>query len=128
MSMAWCHAYMAEERTKKGFTMNPPWRDSRLPTVHNMAAAEDADVSTGQYCVGKPYRTKEVGEGLVSGILAAIANAIYDATGVRMHSTPFTPDKILKGLKMQAQAGRPISESARANDAKVHDDCLASEQ
>jgi CO/xanthine dehydrogenase Mo-binding subunit len=39
-----------------------------------------------------------VGEGYVSGILAAIANAIYDATGVRLHSTPFTPEKILRGL------------------------------
>jgi CO/xanthine dehydrogenase Mo-binding subunit len=56
-------------------------------------------VITEQYVVGKAYRTKEVGEGLVSGILAAIANAIYDATGVRLTSTPFTPEKILAGMR-----------------------------
>jgi CO/xanthine dehydrogenase Mo-binding subunit len=35
---------------------------------------------------------------MVSAILAAIANAIYDAVGVRLYSTPFTPEKILRGL------------------------------
>jgi CO/xanthine dehydrogenase Mo-binding subunit len=39
-----------------------------------------------------------VGEGLVSAILAAIANAVYNAVGVRLDSTPFTPEKILRGL------------------------------
>jgi CO/xanthine dehydrogenase Mo-binding subunit len=39
-----------------------------------------------------------VGEGLVSAILAAIANAIDDAVGVRLHSTPFSPEKILRGI------------------------------
>ena len=64
-----------------------------------MAIAEDADVITEQYRVGQPYRTKEVGEGLVSGILAAMGNAVYDATGVRLHSTPFSAEKILQGLR-----------------------------
>jgi len=55
-------------------------------------------VITEHYTVGEPYRTKEVGEGYVSAILAAIANAIYDAVGVRLHSTPFSPEKILRGM------------------------------
>ncbi len=99
VSMALGHAFMEEVKTAKGYTLNPSWLDYRMPTIHNMAESEDADVITEKYEVGKSYRTKEVGEGLVSGVLAAIANAIYDATGVRLHSTPFTPDKILKGLK-----------------------------
>ncbi len=99
VSMALGHAFMEEVLTRNGYTLNPNWLDYRMPTIHNMAVSEDADVITEQYEVGKPYRTKEVGEGLVSGILAAIANAIYDATGVRLHSTPFTPEKILNGLK-----------------------------
>ncbi len=99
VSMALGHAFLEEIMTKDGFTLNPTWLDYRMPTIHEIAASDDADVITEQYVVGKPYRTKEVGEGLVSGILAAIANAIYDATGVRLTSTPFTPDKILKGLR-----------------------------
>ncbi len=99
VSMALGHAFMEEVITRKGFTLNPNWIDYRMPLIHNMAQSEDADVITEEYCIGKPYRTKEVGEGLVSGVLAAIANAIYDATGVRMYSTPFTPDKVLKELQ-----------------------------
>ncbi len=99
VSMALGHAFLEEIITKDGFTLNPNWLDYRMPTIHEMAASDDADVITEQYVVGQPYRTKEVGEGLVSGILAAIANAIYDATGVRLTSTPFTPEKLLRGLR-----------------------------
>lgn len=99
VSMALGHAFLEELMMKGGYTLNPTWLDYRMPTIHEIAESDDADVITEEYVVGKPYRTKEVGEGLVSGILAAIANAIYDATGVRMTQTPFTPEKILKGLR-----------------------------
>jgi len=99
ISMALGHAFMEEVITKDGYTLNPNWLDYRMPTIHNMAISEDADVITEQYRVGQPYRTKEVGEGLISGILAAMGNAVYDATGVRLHATPFTAEKILNGLK-----------------------------
>ncbi len=99
VSMALGHAFMEEIITRNGYTLNTNWLDYRMPTIHNMAISEDADVITEQYKVGQPYRTKEVGEGLVSAILAAMGNAVYDATGVRLHSTPFTPAKILKGIK-----------------------------
>jgi len=103
--MALGHAFMEEVITKDGYTLNPNWLDYRMPTIHNMAVSEDADVITEQYRVGQPYRTKEVGEGLVSGILAAMGNAVYDATGVRLHGTPFTAERILDGLKrLQYQA------------------------
>jgi len=99
ISMALGHAFMEEVLTKDGYTLNPNWLDYRMPTIHNMAISEDADVITEQYRVGQSYRTKEVGEGLISGILAAMGNAVYDATGVRLHSTPFSAEKILAGLR-----------------------------
>jgi hypothetical protein len=34
--------------------------------------------------------------------VAAIANAIYDAVGIRMTELPMTPDKILRALREQA--------------------------
>jgi CO/xanthine dehydrogenase Mo-binding subunit len=99
VSMAMGHAFMEEVIIKNGYTLNPNWLDYRMPTIHNMVTSEEADVITEEYRVGQPYRTKEVGEGLIAGILAAMANAVYDATGVRLHSTPFTPERILNGLK-----------------------------
>ena len=98
ISMALGHAFMEEVLMEEGCTLNPNWLEYRMPTIHNVAKSEHIDVITESYEVGRPYRTKEVGEGYVSAILAAIANAIYDATGVRLHSTPFTPEKILRGL------------------------------
>ena len=98
VSMALGHALMEEVVMKEGRTLNPSWLEYRMPTIHELAVSEHIDVITEQYRRDAPYRTKEVGEGYVSAILAAIANAIYDATGVRLHSTPFTPEKILRGL------------------------------
>ena len=98
VSMALGHAFLEEVIMDEGRTVNPNWLDYRMPTIHNMAVSEYIDVITERYEKDRPYRTKEVGEGYVSAILAAIANAIYDAVGVRLFSTPFTPEKILRGL------------------------------
>lgn len=45
-----------------------------------------------------PYGAKGVGEPVLCGIAPAIANAIYDAVGVRITDLPFTPEKILTAL------------------------------
>ena len=98
VSMALGHALMEEVIMKEGRTLNPSWLEYHMPCIHNVAVSESLEVITEDYEIGRPYRTKEVGEGLVSGILAAIANAVYNAVGIRLHSTPFTPEKILRGL------------------------------
>ncbi len=98
VSMALGHALLEEVKMREGRTLNPSWLDYPMPTIHNVATSEHIPVFTEKYEVGQTYRSKEVGEGYVSAILAAIANAIYDAVGVRLYSTPFTPEKILRGL------------------------------
>jgi CO/xanthine dehydrogenase Mo-binding subunit len=98
VSMALGHAFMEEVIMKDGRTINPTWLDYHMPCILNTAISEHIDVITESYEVGRPYRTKEVGEGLVSAILAAIANAVYNAVGVRLNSTPFTPEKLLRGM------------------------------
>ena len=45
-----------------------------------------------------PFGVKAVAEAGISIIAPAIANAVYDATGVRVMDTPMTPEKILRGL------------------------------
>ena len=45
------------------------------------------------------------GEPTATTIPAAIANAIYDATGARIRSVPFTPEKVLAALKTSAGGG-----------------------
>jgi CO/xanthine dehydrogenase Mo-binding subunit len=51
-----------------------------------------------------PFGAKESGQGAGTGVLAALANAVYDATGVRLTRLPMTPERILAGIKkLQAE-------------------------
>jgi CO/xanthine dehydrogenase Mo-binding subunit len=52
-----------------------------------------------------PYGAKEAGQGPLLPIMPALANAIFDAVGVRIDEVPVTPDKILKALDQQARGG-----------------------
>jgi len=52
-----------------------------------------------------PYGAKEVGQGPLLPVIPAVANAVYDAVGVRVDESPITPEKILKALA-EKQAGR----------------------
>jgi 4-hydroxybenzoyl-CoA reductase subunit alpha len=52
-----------------------------------------------------PFGAKEVGQGPLLPIMPAVANAVYDAVGVRIDETPVTPEKIMKALAEKA-AGR----------------------
>ena len=53
-----------------------------------------------------PIGAKEVGQGPLLPVMPALANAVYDAVGVRIDEVPITPDKILKALDAKA-TGRP---------------------
>ena len=53
-----------------------------------------------------PFGAKEVGQGPLLPIPPAVANAVFDAVGVRVDEIPVTPEKISKALKWKAQ-GKP---------------------
>ena len=48
-----------------------------------------------------PYGAKGVAEAGMIPTAAAVANAIYDAVGVRIKSLPITPEKILRALQQE---------------------------
>jgi CO/xanthine dehydrogenase Mo-binding subunit len=50
-----------------------------------------------------PYGAKGIGEVAFVGLQAAIANAIYNAVGVRIKSLPITPERLLEALKNKAK-------------------------
>lgn len=50
-----------------------------------------------------PYGAKSVGEVSIDGVPAAIANAIYDAIGVRFNKLPVMPEDILMGIKQKKE-------------------------
>jgi CO/xanthine dehydrogenase Mo-binding subunit len=60
-----------------------------------------------------PFGAKEVGQGPLLPVMPAVANAVYDAVGVRVDEIPVTPEKVLKALrkKEKGEEGRvgPLS-------------------
>ena len=53
-----------------------------------------------------PFGAKEVGQGPLLPIMPAVANAVFDAVGVRIDEIPITPEKIVRALAAKA-AGKP---------------------
>jgi CO/xanthine dehydrogenase Mo-binding subunit len=72
-----------------------------MPEVE-VALIEDPDPNC-------PYGAKEVGQGPLLPVMPAVANAIHDAVGVRIHEIPITPDKILKALHAKDKRVGPES-------------------
>jgi len=52
-----------------------------------------------------PYGAKEVGQGPLLPVPPAVANAVYDAVGVRIDEVPIMPEKVLKALREKAKGG-----------------------
>ena len=52
-----------------------------------------------------PFGAKGAGETGLVGVAPAIANAVFDAVGVRIRSLPITPEKVLDALDRKSQSG-----------------------
>jgi CO/xanthine dehydrogenase Mo-binding subunit len=50
-----------------------------------------------------PFGAKEVGQGPLLPVPPAVANAVYNAVGVRIDEVPITPEKVLKALKEKSR-------------------------
>ncbi len=75
--------------------------DYRLPTSLDVPAIQALIVEHPD--PRGPYGAKEAGEGPLHPALPAIANAVFDAVGVRIDQLPITPEKVLAALKGQSQ-------------------------
>ncbi len=53
-----------------------------------------------------PFGAKEVGQGPLLPVIPAVANAVFDAVGVRIDETPITPEKVLRALQSRDE-GKP---------------------
>lgn len=97
-----------------GVHTGPSLLDYRIPTFADTPEiisliVEHADAQG-------PYGAKEAGEGPLHPIIPAIANAIYDAVGVRLSSTPFSPAKVLAAIEALGEAAAAQREAATAEE------------
>lgn len=54
-----------------------------------------------------PFGAKEVGQGPLLPVMPAVANAVFDAVGVRIDEVPITPEKILRALQLKREGKNP---------------------
>jgi len=54
-----------------------------------------------------PFGAKEAGQGPLLPVMPALANAIFDAVGVRIDELPITPEKVLRALDLKAKGKTP---------------------
>jgi CO/xanthine dehydrogenase Mo-binding subunit len=90
------YALTEELIVKEGRVLNPDFHDYRLFTSADMPKLESIIVETDD--PQGPFGAKGVGEMGGTPTAAAIANAIYDAIGVRLTTVPMTPERVLKAL------------------------------
>ncbi|HEX6306449.1 MAG TPA: molybdopterin cofactor-binding domain-containing protein [Anaerolineales bacterium] len=90
-------AMMEEQVFRRGLHKIPSMLDYKSPTFLDTPEIETILVETDD--PEGPYGAKEAGQGPLLPIMPAIANAIYNAVGVRVDEVPITPEKVLKGLE-----------------------------
>jgi 4-hydroxybenzoyl-CoA reductase subunit alpha len=88
-----------EDGARMGMLINPSLLDYRIPTSLDTPDIEALIVESSD--PSGPYGAKEAGEGPLHSAIPAIANAIYDAIGIRLCSLPFSPRKVLAALQEQ---------------------------
>lgn len=81
----------------KGYLKNGTFLDYKMPTVKDAPPVQAVIVETDEQA--GPFGAKGIGEPGLVPTAPAIANAIYDAVGVRIKDLPITPEKVLRALK-----------------------------
>ncbi len=92
------YALCEEYKTERGKNLNPNFLDYKI------LSAPDVDFPIKVTCIETddrqgPFGAKGVGEPGLVPTAPAIANAVYDAVGVRIRSLPITPEKVLAALR-----------------------------
>ncbi len=71
--------------------------DYKIPNIKDISALQTTLVRGD---VGAaPFQSKEIGESAISQVAPAIANAVYDAVGVRIKDLPITAEKVFRALQ-----------------------------
>ncbi|HSE95970.1 MAG TPA: molybdopterin cofactor-binding domain-containing protein, partial [Methylomirabilota bacterium] len=99
-------ALMEEQVFRHGLHKIPSMLEYKSPTT--LETPEITTILVQTHDPEGPFGAKEAGQGPLLPVIPALANAVYDAVGVRIDEVPITPDKILKALddKARGRSGR----------------------
>jgi len=91
---------LEELQLDRGNVVNPDFAEYKPPGAYEAPMVHARFVNT--YDPLGPFGAKGLGDGVPSGVPGAIANAIYDATKIRITSLPITPEKLLAAMRVRA--------------------------
>ena len=91
------YALMEELKLEDGRISTLSFGDYKIPTSADVPVMETVLIQGDDGPA--PYSSKGIGESSNIPVAGAIANAVYDAVGVRITDLPITADKVLAGLK-----------------------------
>ena len=90
-------ALMEDQVIKEGLTLNADMTNYLVPSIKDVPEFESILVENEDS--DGPFGSKGVGEPTLIAASPAVANAVFDAIGVRIKSLPLTPEKILDALE-----------------------------
>ena len=85
-----------------GVTLNPSFLEHKSPTI--MDYPDIRVIFADVVDPVAPLGAKALGEPPCVGVAPAIANAIYNAIGIRFNRLPITPDQVLNALRQRSEA------------------------
>jgi 4-hydroxybenzoyl-CoA reductase alpha subunit len=91
---------MAYRPDRRVLHRGPSMLEYKSPTTHEMCEVETILVEDPD--PEGPFGAKEVGQGPLLPVMPAVANAVYDAVGVRVDEIPVSPPKVLRALRRKA--------------------------
>lgn len=91
------HTMMEEMIYHDGQLVNPNLIDYRVPHFGDVPEKFETILLENRNGPG-PYGSKGMGEGGLLPVAPAVANAVYDAVGVRIRDLPLTPEKVWRAL------------------------------
>ncbi len=106
MGMGLGYGLLEEYLWRDGRMMNPDFLNYRMPTALDCPSM-DVFLIEEAHPQG-PYGAKGVGEMAIAPAAPAIANAVYNACGIRINDLPLTPAKVLKKLLEKENSGSVI--------------------
>ena len=104
MGMGIGDSLLEEMIIEKGIVRNANFADYRVPSTIQMPLIDDIKMVFAPVPhKDGPFGAKGIGEVALVGIQPAIANAIYDAVGVRIKDLPITAERVLRALKESSE-------------------------
>jgi CO/xanthine dehydrogenase Mo-binding subunit len=96
------HSLMEEMIYRDGQLLNPNLVDYRIPSFNDLPRDFETILVESENGPG-PFGSKGTGEGGLLPVAAAIGNAVYRATGLRLYDLPLTPERVWRGLATRAE-------------------------